>query len=493
MTSVKLQESFLQGVVVIRERALASGAGRSLNAFCEHHIDGFFKFSSNSFLPLAETRDASFNFTMSTASCRSPSGASLTLKVIKARHARVASIITARPPLHRSPCSRLDTLLEETSSDEDSSPSTPYSGTPEQDGSTSPNTQVRSSSDYGAAPRASTDRSTHLAIIVPEQAQPVAIRPLTVSVSAKPVVGGDPMLRYQIVAEIRKSLFGTVVHARDTVRNQDVAIKLSNTDLALAGISLNGFSVMENPLSEAVLLKELPAHPFIVSLQRTHFVHNVHWTVMDYMPNGDLFEYVQRSPFMAPDVGRNYVWQIAQALLHIHAHQMCHLDVSLENILLDLKANVKLTDFGVARSFADQPSSMFPGIHRAEKPGKVRYIAPELLAGQAFDGCLVDSFALGVIMFRLLVGCAPFERAHPNDLRWQLIAAGDFPGLFKCLRVPCPSASAVDLLQQLLVSADKRLSIAAVLKHPWFQPKKLLEVSAAKEMNLHEIQNSPLN
>jgi len=277
----------------------------------------------------------------------------------------------------------------------------------------------------------------------------------------------DPVERYQVISEIRSSLFGTVVQAYDAQLNQTVAIKLSNTDLALGGISLTGCSVIENPLAEASLLRQLPSHPSIVSLRREHFVDNVHWMVMEYMPNGDLLEHLLQSMPLSPRSARRLVRQIAQALLHMHSHKMCHLDVSLENVLLDAKHNVKLTDFGVARSFAEKSSSVFPGIQEAEKPGKVRYMAPEMLAGQAFDGCLVDSFALGVILFCLLVGSAPFERARSRDTRWQFIAAGNFPGLFHYLGVSSPSASAVDLLKGLLTSDDKRLDVAAVLKHPW--------------------------
>jgi len=284
----------------------------------------------------------------------------------------------------------------------------------------------------------------------------------------------DPVERYEVISEIRTSLFGTVVLAHDAVCNQDVAIKLSNTDLAEAGVSMTGYTVIENPLSETALLRQLPLHPFIVALRREHLVDNVHWTVMEYVPSGDLFEHLLQTDCVEPRAARRCIRQIAQALLHMHSHKMCHLDVSLENVLVDDKCNVKLTDFGVARSFANQSSSVFPGIQEAEKPGKVRYMAPEMLAGQAFDGCLVDSFALGVIMFCLLVGSAPFETAHPTNPRWQLISSGDFKTLFELTEVTGPSASAVDLLKGLLTTADKRMTMAAVLKHPWFNEEAML-------------------
>jgi len=281
----------------------------------------------------------------------------------------------------------------------------------------------------------------------------------------------DPLVRYHVNQELRTSLFGTVLFAYDKISSHPVAIKLSNVDLVRAGRSSTGCPVVEDPLLESCLLQRLPAHPFVVSLHDEHIVDNVHWMVLEYVPNGDLFEYLLQSAPLAPQVARNYVRQIAEALLHIHEHKVCHLDVSLENVLLDAEHNVKLTDFGVARCFAKQGSSVYPGIQRAEKPGKVRYMAPEVLASQPFDGCLVDSFALGVIMFCLLVGSAPFERARIKDTRWQFVATGNFAGLFEYLGVPSPSASAVDLLKGLLTTADKRLTMAAVLRHPWFSER----------------------
>jgi len=285
---------------------------------------------------------------------------------------------------------------------------------------------------------------------------------------AEAVISQEPISRYHVISELCRSLFGTVVLALDTTSNQEVAIKLSNTDLVQAGISSTGCTVMEDPLFETSLLRRLPSHPCIVSLQREHVIKNVHWAVLEYVPNGDLFEHLLQHGLLQQRVAQIYVHQIAQALLHMHSHGVCHLDVSLENILLDANYNLKLTDFGVARIFGQSESSVFPGITGRNKPGKLRYMAPEMLAGQDFDGCLVDSFALGVVMFCLLTGSAPFEAARADDPRWCLLASGDFDAFFAFVDVSIPDINAVDLLKSLLTTADKRISIAAVLQHPWF-------------------------
>jgi len=70
-------------------------------------------------------------------------------------------------------------------------------------------------------------------------------------------------------------------------------------------------------------------------------------------------------------------------------------------------------------------------------------------------------------MFCLVIGRAPFECAHEKDTRWPYISTGNFTGLFEYLSVPTPSANALDLLKSLLTTADKRLDVAAVLKHAW--------------------------
>ena len=91
--------------------------------------------------------------------------------------------------------------------------------------------------------------------------------------------------------------------------------------------------------------------------------------------------------------------QIVYGLAYIHSQGYCHRDIKLTNILVDENFKAKIIDFGFAS--------------KAEKPLKIlcgtkSYMAPELIKKQQYDGKKVDIWALGVLLYMLLVGKYPF-------------------------------------------------------------------------------------
>jgi len=276
----------------------------------------------------------------------------------------------------------------------------------------------------------------------------------------------DPIARYQVDRVLCDSLFGKVMTALDILHQRQVAIKLSNTDLVRAGSTVSGGRVIENPMDEAQLMRRIPPHNNVISLFDEHVSGNVHWMVMEYASKGEFFEFVSQQGALPAPTARRFLGQVASALAHIHKHGVCHLDVSMENMLVDEALNVKLADFGVARALPAD-GGMFPAI-AGHKPGKLRYMAPEVLQAQAFDGRLADTFALGVILFAMLTGTSPFEAAHPNDKRWRLISAGRVADLLKMIQLDhLVSRTALDLLNRLLAPQQQRLQAHEILSHPF--------------------------
>src|SRR5262249_54839392 len=105
------------------------------------------------------------------------------------------------------------------------------------------------------------------------------------------------------------------------------------------------------------------------------------------------------------------VAEMADALGHAHAHGYVHRDIKPANILLDGSGRAYLTDFGIAVV----EEELLKDVGAA---GTLPYMAPEQL-----DGGLgrvdhrADIYALGVVMFELLTGRRPFQKASPFDLR----------------------------------------------------------------------------
>jgi len=112
--------------------------------------------------------------------------------------------------------------------------------------------------------------------------------------------------------------------------------------------------------------------------------------------------------------------EVASALSHAHERGVIHRDVSPSNVLLSLAGEVKLTDFGIAKAFFGTPGLTRSGAVK----GKVPYIAPEYARTGVADP-RADQFSLGVMLYELLTGEAPFRGSSQAML--HQIVQGDIP------------------------------------------------------------------
>lgn len=184
---------------------------------------------------------------------------------------------------------------------------------------------------------------------------------------------------------------------------------------------------------------------------------------MEFASGGELFDIVYESGKLKEESATRYFLQLARALEYIHSQGVCHLDVSLENLLLDGNGELKLTDFGLARQF--DHINPFAGCS-ITKPGKIIYMSPEIFAGRDFFGDQADLYSAGVVLFLMLFGCPPYEIPAASDRRFRLIFYGEIAELLRVWQISA-SPLALDLLSGLLCSADERMSIQDVLDHPW--------------------------
>jgi len=281
-------------------------------------------------------------------------------------------------------------------------------------------------------------------------------------------IPASPRERYEIKSVLRDSLFGKVVLASCVNTQQPVAVKLSNLKLIEMGRTWKGARVCESPIEESRIMRMVSGHPHILQLVDEQCDNNVHWMVMEYAPHGEFFDYVCKQTHLDDNAGRKYFLQMLSALAHLHSRQVCHLDFSLENMLLDEQYNIKLCDFGVARVMV--PGTVFAAAVGANpKPGKLRYMAPEVLEGKPFDGRAVDVFALGVTLFCMLTGNIPFASAAVSDPGYAYICANKLPQMLDLLRLRHRvGPMACDLLTRLLQPHPlARITFPEILRHPW--------------------------
>ena len=99
----------------------------------------------------------------------------------------------------------------------------------------------------------------------------------------------------------------------------------------------------------------------------------------------------------------------------MHGAGVVHRDIKLDNILVNDKMEIKMTDFGFS-TYNDNETPTYAGT--------CPYMAPEVNNRTTYDGMVADIFSLGVILFVMVTGRIPFRQATENDKHYKLILNG---------------------------------------------------------------------
>jgi MAP/microtubule affinity-regulating kinase len=94
-------------------------------------------------------------------------------------------------------------------------------------------------------------------------------------------------------------------------------------------------------------------HPNIVKLYEVIETNNTLYLVMEYINNGEVFEYLVKNGRMKENVARQKFRQIVSAVQYLHSKNIIHRDLKAENLLLDSNLDVKIVDFGFSNMFVE--------------------------------------------------------------------------------------------------------------------------------------------
>jgi serine/threonine protein kinase len=192
------------------------------------------------------------------------------------------------------------------------------------------------------------------------------------------------------------------------------------------------------------------------------------WLALEPAPGGELFDFLMYTGGFDEQSAASYFSQLLGALAAAHAIGISHRDIKPENILLDKNFGLKLADFGLAAIDHD-PATGAAQLHRTEC-GTRSYMAPEILAHQAYDGCKADVWSAGVVAFIMIAGNPPFGQADSRDWWFKAISAGNYERFWKAhLRnVPTFPVGARTFLNRAFVAQpEARASVAELLTSPW--------------------------
>jgi len=190
--------------------------------------------------------------------------------------------------------------------------------------------------------------------------------------------------------------------------------------------------------------------------------------VLEYAPGGELFDILYYTSSLKEDVARTYFKQIVNGLEACHNANVVHRDLKPQNLLLDSKYNLKITDFGLSKIIQSDADA----IMKTTYVGTRGYQAPELLLNQKYD-LKCDVFSVGVILFILLAGYPPFEQASKSDKWFKPLMKGNVDKFWKA-HAKSPiiknNMKAKDLLTRMLCFDPKqRIDLNGIKKHEWLQ------------------------
>jgi len=161
-------------------------------------------------------------------------------------------------------------------------------------------------------------------------------------------------------------------------------------------------------------------HPFIVNLHHAFQSREKLFYILDYCPGGELFYHLKAEVRFSLKRAQLYTAEIALGLDHMHSLGIIYRDLKPENILIDEEGHVKLADFDLCKRTREDNEDRGGGAVVIGQKGSVgpaktfcgtpEYTAPEMILGQAKTayGKGVDWWALGTLLYEMLVGLPPF-------------------------------------------------------------------------------------
>ncbi|RZB55128.1 CBL-interacting serine/threonine-protein kinase 1 isoform C [Glycine soja] len=258
--------------------------------------------------------------------------------------------------------------------------------------------------------------------------------------------------KYDLGRTLGEGNFGKVKFARNTDSGQAFAVKIIDKNTI---VDIN----ITNQIIREIATLKLLRHPNVVRLYEVLASKTKIYMVLEYVNGGELFDIIASKGKHIEGEGRKLFQQLIDGVSYCHTKGVFHRDLKLENVLVDNKGNIKITDFGLSAL----PQHLREDGLLHTTCGSPNYVAPEVLANKGYDGATSDTWSCGVILYVILTGHLPFDDRNLVVL-YQKIFKGD-------VQIPkWLTPGARNMIRRILdPNPETRITMAGIKEDPWFK------------------------
>jgi serine/threonine protein kinase len=268
--------------------------------------------------------------------------------------------------------------------------------------------------------------------------------------------------RYDILGEAGHGAMGSVYKARDRETQQIVALKLVKQEFA------SDQTMMDRFKNELLFARKI-THKSVCRVYEFNRIGGVAYTSMEFVEGESLRSVLNRFGGLPLRKALDLTLQICSGLKEAHAQGIVHRDLKPENVMIDSRGNVKIMDFGIARSM--ESATRLTGAMM----GTPAYMAPEQVSGKPID-YRTDIYSLGLVLYEVFTGKQAFVGENPVAVALKQVQGTPEPpheiepaipvsverAILKCLeKEPGKRFQSVAELESALTSSGTRAVLAS--------------------------------
>ncbi|HUN27986.1 MAG TPA: HEAT repeat domain-containing protein [Steroidobacteraceae bacterium] len=214
--------------------------------------------------------------------------------------------------------------------------------------------------------------------------------------------------RYKYIDRIGRGAFGTVILMEDTVVDERLILKFLNPNVA------QDEEVMKRFVHELRYSRKI-THKNVIRIYDFLFIQGLYAISMEYFPSHTLAGEIVGEKPMELQRALRFGCDIATGMAVAHQVGIVHRDLKPANVLINQEGLLKIVDFGVAAAQREGDTQLTKTGYVIGSP---KYMAPEQILGKKVDE-RADIYALGVILYEMLTGVAPYARGDHMSVMYQ--------------------------------------------------------------------------